>query len=186
MEKKDTKKLFLLLYVMLGLLVVNTCFVIFDGSSKTTTTDTKEEEETNTEYDVSSFNKINETQFLATVKKSDIQVIYLGRATCGYCVQFLPNIKQAQEDYKYTTNYVDITAVDTSSDDYKAMTTMINNMTDTFNKEHNYTGDNAYEYLYGYTPTILITKNNKIVDVWVGYSDYSTFASWLESNGIKK
>ena len=184
MEKKDTKKLFLLLYVMLGLLVVNTCFVIFDGSSKTTTTDTKEEE-TNTEYDVSSFNKINETQFLATVKKADIQVIYLGRSTCGYCIQFLPSIKKAQEDYKYTTNYVDITAVDTSSADYKTMTTMINNMTDTFNKAHNYTGDNAYEYLYGYTPMILITKNNKIVDVWVGYSDYATFAAWLNENGIK-
>lgn len=185
MEKKDTKKIFILLYVMLGLLVVNTCFVIFDGPSKTTSDNTKEEEETNTEYDVSAFNKINETEFLATVKKADTQVIYLGRATCGYCVQFLPSVQKAQDDYGYKTNYVDITAVDTSSNDYKTMTTMINNMTEAFNKEHNYTGENAYEYLYGYTPMILITKNNKIVDVWVGYSDYATFASWLESNGVK-
>ena len=186
MEKKDTKKIFILLYVMLGLLVINTCFVIFDGSTKTTTKTETTEEETNTEYDVSSFNAINETQFLATVKKSDLQVIYLGRSTCGYCIQFLPSIKQAQTDYKYTTNYVDITKVDTSSDDYKSMTTMINNMTAAFNKEHNYTGDNAYEYLYGYTPMIAIAKDGKIVDIWVGYSDYATFASWLESNGIKK
>ncbi len=183
MEKKEKKRLFILLYAILALLVVNTCFVLFDGSSKSS--NTNEEEETTSEYDVSSFNAIDETEFLETVKESDLQVIYLGRATCGYCVQFLPTIKAAQEEYGYTTNYVDITAVDTSSDDYTAMTTMINNMTDTFNTKNNYTGDNAYEYLYGYTPMILVAKDGKIVDIWVGYSDYDTFASWLESNGIK-
>ena len=183
MEKKETKKLFLLLYIMLGLLVINTCFVIFDNG--TTKTDNTKEEETTDDYDVSSFNAIDETEFLATVKDTDLQVIYLGRSTCGYCVQFLPTMKQAQEEYGYTTNYVDITAVDTSSSDYTKMTTMINNMTATFNKEHSLTGDDAYEYLYGYTPMFLITKNNKIVDVWVGYSDYDTFAAWLEANGVK-
>jgi len=184
MEKKDVKRIYVLLYVILGLLVINTCFVLFDNGSSNNNT-TKEEEETTDEYDVSSFNAMDETEFLATVKKTDLQVIYLGRATCGYCIQFLPTIKAAQEEYGYTTNYVDITAVDTSSSDYTKMTTMINNMTATFNKEHSLTGEDAYEYLYGYTPTILITKNNKIVDVWVGYSDYDTFASWLEANGVK-
>ncbi len=182
MEKKDVKRIYVLLYVILGLLVVNTCFVLFD--SGTNTTKETEEEETS-DYDVSSFKAIDETEFLATVKDTDLQVIYLGRSTCGYCVQFLPTMKQAQEEYGYTTNYVDITAVDTSSSDYTKMTTMINNMTATFNKEHNLTGEDAYEYLYGYTPMFLITKNNKIVDVWVGYSDYATFAAWLEANGVK-
>jgi thioredoxin-related protein len=183
MEKKETKKLFLLLYIMLGLLVINTCFVIFDNG--TTKTDNTKEEETTDDYDVSSFNAIDETGFLETVNKSTLQVIYLGRATCGYCVQFLPTMKEAQDKLGYTTNYVDITAVDTSSEDYTKMTTMINNMTETFNKEHNYTGENAYEYLYGYTPMFVLAKNGKIVDVWVGYSDYATFAAWLNENGIK-
>lgn len=183
MEKKEKKRLFVLLYVILGLLVINTCFVIFDnGTTKTTGTP---EEETTDGYDVSSFNAIDETGFLSTIKEKDLQVIYLGRATCGYCVEFLPTMKEAQTKLDYTTNYVDITAVDTSSEDYTTMTTMINNMTETFNTEHNYTGDNAYEYLYGYTPMVVLAKNGKIVDVWVGYSDYDTFASWLSTNGIK-
>lgn len=183
MEKKETKRLFILLYVMLGLLVVNTCFVIFDnGTAKTNTT--TEEEET-TEYDVSSFTAIDETGFMETVDESSLQVIYLGRATCGYCVQFLPTMIEAQDQLEYTTNYVDITTVDTTSADYTKMTTMINDMTDTFNKEHSYTGENAYEYLYGYTPMIVIAKDGKIVDIWVGYSDYDTFAAWLKENGIK-
>ncbi|HOP65774.1 MAG TPA: thioredoxin family protein [Bacilli bacterium] len=183
MKEKETKKLFVLLYIILGLLVINTCFVVFDNG--TSTSNNKEEEEEPSEYDVSSFTAIDESEFLDVADKSSIQVVYLGRSSCGYCQKFLPTLKEAQEKLDYTTYYVDITTVDTTSDDYTTMTTMINNMTDKFNETYGYTGDNAYTYLYGYTPMVVLVKDGKIVDIWVGYSTYDTFASWLSSNGIK-
>lgn len=181
--EKGLKTISIILIVIAALLALNTCALLFNSKSNANNTQTLSEE--NEEYDVNMFTKINETNFLKTVKKTDSQVIYLGRATCGYCVKFLPTLQKAQQELKYKTNYVDITALDETSDDYTSMVKMINDMTETFNKKHDLTGDSAYKYLYGYTPMVLISKNNKIVDVWVGYSEYETFVEWLNENGIK-
>lgn len=185
MEKKLEKKvevMTILLWVILGVLVLNTCFVIFN---KGTVEKPIDETEATDEYDVSSFNAINEEGFMAAIKKSDIQVIYFGRSTCGYCVQFLPTMKQAQEELKFTTQYVDITKVNTSSEDYTSMTTLINDQTEAFNKENGLKDNEAYKYLYGFTPMVVLAKDGKIVDVWVGYSSYETYKTWLTDNGVK-
>ena len=49
--------------------------------------------------------------------------------------------------------------------------------------------DNEEEFLkenFGGTPMVLLMKNSKIVDTWIGYAEYSEYSAWLEKNGFAK
>lgn len=167
-------KLLVCAYVIIALLVINTFVLIVANvdTKKTTSTSTTEENlGSNEEYDVSMMNTVNVDKVLKLYESNKAQVIYLGRSTCGYCVKFLPVLQQAQKDYGYKTNYLDITTV--SEDDQVKL----------LNK------DNKEGFLaqnYGSTPMVLIVKDGKLVDTWIGYSDYDSFAKFLEQNGFKK
>ena len=47
--------------------------------------------------------------------KGDFEVIYVGRETCGWCAAFLPNLWTAQEEYDFTTLYIDIAKIENTS-----------------------------------------------------------------------
>lgn len=160
------------LYVLIIIMIVNTILLIAgisgNGSSNNDSNEKTSEEE-NIEYDVSMFKAIDADGLVSAFNSSDMQVIYFGRATCGYCVQFLPALQQAQSDFGYTTLYLDITTV--SEDDL----TKIVALDESFFNEY-----------YGSTPLTLLVKDGKIVDSQVGYSDYDTFANLLTKNGFTK
>lgn len=167
------KKILKCLYVIIVILIIITILFIASlngngnssSSDDTTSNDTTEE----TEYDVSMFTSITGDEFVDKVNSSDLQLIYMGRSTCHYCVQFLPILQQAQNDYGYETLYLDITTV--TSDQQEKIVAV----------DEDFFNDN-----YGATPTVLLVKDGKIVDSQVGYSDYDTFASFLEKNGYSK
>lgn len=160
------------LYVLIVIMIINTILLIAgisgNGSSSNDDTQTTTEEE-NIEYDVSMFNAIDADGLVSAFNSSDMQVIYMGRSSCGYCVQFLPTLQQAQSEFGYTTLYLDITTVSEGD-----LTKIIALDEEFFN-----------EY-YGSTPLTLLVKDGKIVDSQVGYSDYDTFASLLTKNGFTK
>ncbi|MBE6159577.1 MAG: hypothetical protein E7157_00805 [Lactobacillales bacterium] len=174
-ELKETlKKLLICAYVIIALLAVNTVVTFISNvevtkeSEKTTET---EETQTNTEYDVSMFDTVDAEKVVKLFDEDETQVIYVGRETCGYCVQFLPALQQAQKDYGYKTKYLDITTV--TEDGQKAILEK----------------DNDEDFLatnFGSTPMVILVKDGKIVDGWVGYAEYETFAQFLEENGFKK
>ena len=175
-------KLLVCAYVIIALLTINTFVLIVSNvDTKKSTASTTTTTEKNDEYDVSMFNSIDGKGFNKLLKSEKTSVIYLGRSTCGYCVKFLPVLQKAQKEIGYKTNYVDISAVDESSDETTKMINSINAMAETYNKEN---GTN-YDSLYGYTPTVVIVGNGKIKSVWIGYSEYEAYASWLSNNGIK-
>ena len=127
--------------------------------------------EQNDKYDISMFDVINASKVVDLYKSNEIQVIYIGRETCGYCVQFLPILQQAQKDYGYKTKYLDITTV--TEEDQKAILAK----------------DNSEKFLktnFGATPMVMLIKNGKLVDGWIGYAEYNSFAGFLEKNGLKK
>ena len=127
--------------------------------------------EQNDKYDISMFDVINASKVIDLYKSNEIQVIYIGRETCGYCVQFLPVLQQAQKDYGYKTKYLDITTV--TEDGQKAILEK----------------DNDEQFLansFGSTPMVILVKDGKLVDGWIGYAEYDTFANFLEENGFKK
>ena len=165
-------KLLVCLYVLIAFLVINTGILIFKGtgSSEATTSKTKTEE--NTEYDVSMFTSVTADDLKENISSSTPKIVYIGRSTCGYCVKFLPALQQAQKNYGYETLYLDITTVTTEDQQEKILEL-----------------DNDEKFLeqnFGGTPMVLLMKDGKLIDTWIGYAEYSAYASWLEENGFTK
>lgn len=181
MEKKNSKaqdnyteiltKIFYVLIAIAVLVAANLFVNIIKNGSTTKADDTEEETDTTSEYDVSMFTEKTTTEAVESIKKGDTEVVYIGRSTCGYCVKFLPILQQAQKEYGYTTTYIDLTKM--TSDDQTSLLTLDN--------DEKYISEN-----FGYTPMILIFRDGKLVKGWVGYAEYSSFASFLEENGITK
>ena len=165
--EQQLKKLQVCAYIIIALLLINTIALFASLKDPNTNTETDTDETGTTyDYDVSMFTTIDEDEFVDTYNGSELSVVYFGRSTCGYCVQFLPVLQQAQSDYGYKTLYVDIEKVSDS--------TKITNL------------DSFFESYYGLTPTVVLVKDGKVIDSQVGYTDYSTFASFLEDNGFTK
>ena len=171
-ETKLLKKLLNCAYIIIALLTINTILVAVSNVEISTKDDGKKAEEKaqeSSDYDVSMMNEIDMDKLIDLFDSKETQVVYLGRATCGYCVQFLPTLQKAQQEYDYTTQYLDITTV---SDTSKLMEK-----------------DNDEKFLeenYGATPMVILVKDGKLVDTWVGYDEYDKFAQFLEKNGFEK
>jgi len=160
-------KIVICLIVIIVLLSLNLIVNIVKGGSSSSNTDDTTTTEELGEYDVSDFNTLSVTDAVAQIEKGKTQVIYIGRSTCGYCVQFLPVLKEAQEKLGYTTTYIDLEQVTT--DDQEKLVAY-----------DDYISEN-----FGYTPMVLVFKDGKYVDGWVGYAEYEQFASFLADAGIK-
>lgn len=174
-EKNEMKKILVALYIIIGILVVNTLLLIIVNNDKFTTfstsgngnnnggnTTTTNNEEV--EYDVSSFKAINGQEFIDAYKGSELKVIYIGRETCGYCVQFVPVLKQAQKELGFTPLYLDISTI--TSSDAEAIMGL----------------DSYFEENFGYTPMTVLVKDNKIVAEQIGALGYDDLVSFLKEN----
>jgi len=120
------------------------------------------------EYDTSMFTEIDVDDFLDMYKGDGQYFVYTGRGTCGYCVAFLPYLQQSVSEYNYTLYYLDIDKVN------KADLTEIAELHDKFAQT------------IGATPMVYFMGNKDVVDVNEGYTEYATYASFLEKNGITK
>lgn len=174
-ETKDysevLNKILICLYALIAILVINTTILLVkDGSTKANTTSNNTEE--NAEYDVSMFKSVTADTLGDAVSSDTAKIVYIGRSTCGYCVQFLPILQQAQTDYGYETLYLDITTVTTTEQQDKILA---------FDNDEGFLKEN-----FGGTPMVLLMKNGKLVDTWIGYAEYSEYSAWLEKNGFAK
>lgn len=174
-ETKDysevLNKILICLYALIAILVINTTILLVkDGSTKANTTSNSTEE--NAEYDVSMFTSVTADTLGDAVSSDTAKIVYIGRSTCGYCVQFLPILQQAQTDYGYETLYLDITTVTTTEQQDKILA---------FDNDEGFLKEN-----FGGTPMVLLMKNGKLVDTWIGYAEYSEYSAWLEKNGFAK
>lgn len=158
-------KIFYCLVVIAVILGLNLIVNIVKSSNNSNTTTT--EETVNTDYDVSDFETLSTTDTINKINEGGTQVIYIGRATCGYCVKFLPMMKQAQEDLGFKTIYINLEEV-TTEDQEKLIAY-----------------DSYIEENFGYTPMVLVFKDGKYVDGWVGYAEIDTYKSFLAEAGIK-
>lgn len=178
--KAYLNKISVCLYIIIGLLSVILIVQLATGGITKKDT-TKKDEITETEYDVSMFNSIDATAFMSLLEDKEASLIYFGRETCTFCVQFLPVLQQAQTDLGYQMNYIDVSEIDTTTDDFESMIKIYDDMLDTYNEKNN----SDYEELYGYTPAVLIVQDGKIKDIWIGYGNYDSYVEWLSENGIK-
>lgn len=168
-------KIVLCLYAIIFLLIINTTILLLKNAKFGTVDDDSNKNngaDISTEYDVSMFSSVTAETLKDETEKDELQIVYIGRSTCGFCIQFLPILQQAQKDYDYKTLYLDITTVTTTEQQDRILEL-----------------DNEEEFLdknFGSTPMVLLMKNSEIIDTSLGYKEYSEYSEWLEKNGFEK
>ncbi len=180
------KKIYTLLIVVLVISIMSLLIGLVNYSNtKGTTTENNSSTTTNngsstSDYDVSMFNAVSVKdilKFLGTNNK-ETHVLYLGRSTCSACVAFLPNLQATQKEMNFTTDYLDITTVDTTSDDFKKFGELLSKeITQSINGESQ-TG--KISEFYGYTPMVIVVKNGEAVDAIVGSYSKDNLQTFLK------
>ncbi len=188
MKKEEIEQMNLLIKQIRSILVIIACILVLNvivtgissnhsnnnNNNNTSTTNennngsSTEEETSTTEYDVSSFTEITVDEMFNKVNTSGYRIVYVGRSGCGYCRMFLGALRQAQSEFNYETLYIDLDKVTTDgSNKMKAISSDLNEK-------------------FGYTPMVIVYKDGVYQDVWVGYAEYSSFASFLTGLGMTK
>ena len=165
---KVLNKIYITLVVIATILFISLVANIFvsplNSSSKSTDEKTTQ---TSADYDVSQFNEMTVDEFLTKMKEGGTEVLYVGRPSCGYCVQFVPIMKEAQKDLGFKHNYIDLEKI--SSEDSVKLTEL----------------DSYIEDNFGFTPMVLVFKDGKFVNGTVGYTELGSYKSFLNEQGIK-
>ena len=181
-EKKVNATL-ILVVIMAILAIINLSILVSNNSGQTTTNEdlTPNSTDTSADYDVSEFDEIKASD-LSKESKNKTIVVYIGRSSCGYCVQFVPILKLLKEKYNFTTKYIDIAKIidynSSSISDQDAYNLLTNMKTNSEQK--------GIMEQFGSTPMTLVIKNNTIVDSIVGATDESTLTKLIEDNGFSK
>ncbi len=184
-EKKVTAILWLVVVTMI-VAILSLIFVISDdGTTKTEESGSETEQtEVSADYDVSEFKEIK-AQDLKKESKGKTILVYIGRSSCGYCVQFVPVLKEVQDKYKsYRTYYIDIAKIldftgasGTLDEEAEKIMTGLATV-----KEQ----EGIMDKNWGATPMTLVIKDSKIVDSLVGASDAATLEELVKNNGLAK
>ena len=178
------KKIYTMLIVVLVISVMSLMIGLVNYSNtKGTTNNSSTTSNGNSvleNYDVSMFNEVSVSdilKFLGTSNK-DTHILYLGRSTCSACVAFLPNLQATQREMNFTTDYLDITKVDTSSDDFTKFSNLLSKeITQNVNGT---TQTGKISEFYGLTPMIVVIKNGEAVDAVVGAYSKDNLQTFLK------
>ena len=159
--------------VVIGiLLALNLCVNLISGSKNSTKSETENKKENNqqeevADYDVSEFDTLTTSELDEKIKAGGTQVVYIGRSTCGYCVKFVPVMKEVQSELGFKTIYVDLEQM--SSDDAETL----------------YAYDDYIKENFGYTPMVLVFRDGSFVKGTVGYTEADGYKDFLSEAGIE-
>ncbi|MDD2181093.1 MAG: conjugal transfer protein TraF [Bacilli bacterium] len=134
----------------------------------------KPEGDINIDYDTSAFKETTANE-LVNNTKDEISVVFIGSASCGWCLEFAPVLTEATEQYNLNTLYLDISKIN----DQETVDMLL--QLETVSGLENFMQEN-----FGATPMILIMEDGKILDADTGYKDITTFSSYLEEQGFEK
>ena len=161
-------------------------------SGDTEISDDAKVNDTNSEYDVSMFEQLTTTQAINKIKNMEKAVLYIGRPTCKYSVQMLPNLQRAQKEFGYKTIYVDLDLMTKDEEDkwanFGGVLGEYDGGCEERRRYYSIEAKTPKEECgqFGVTPMIVIFENGEIKDSFIGYEEYDKFASFLENNGFKK
>lgn len=185
MNETIEKKLNTILYVMVigfGILFLLIVGLYFKDATSTTKNNVTEQ----TEYEKATA-KMTRTTGDEAVKlfdKKDTSIIYIGRSTCGVCNSLVPVLAELQDELDFKSYHIEFDTESYKTDlakladklDYKTQVkTTINNEKVELNDE---IGNLMMDY--GFTPIIVIIKDGKMVDGFIGYKDKASMKTILE------
>ena len=97
-------------------------------------------------------------------KQNSINVFYIARPTCGYCTKFQPVLIPVISKYNLKINYVNSdNETDTSMSDFMSSDSRLNE--------------------FG-TPTLIVTKNDKIIYLHIGYMEEEALITFLKDSKL--
>lgn len=167
-------------FVLIGVLLIGLYFK--GGTTKSVTTGTN----TNTttlsneqEYDkvAANFEKINVNEALGLYDKEGTHVIYIGRNDCGICQQFVPILKDVQDELNFKINYIDLNEYNNFKTSFKDLAAKFT-VKAKANDEEDTIGNLFIKN--GYTPTVIIIKDGKTVDGFIGYRNVDTLKELIK------
>ena len=126
----------------------------------------------NGEYNTSMFNEIGIDGLEELQKNSSTQVLFICSENYQECVDFLPTMQIAQNEYGYKTYYLQADLLN-SEEAQKVLLAY----------------DNSDEFIrkaLGQIPLVISVKNGKMVQGWVGVSNVNDFREFLKNSGIVK
>lgn len=168
-------KIFLSIIIFLALVVFILSYIMFSKKEN--------------KYDVSFMHKTDINESLNLIDSDNYHVFYVGRETCELCEDILPSLKEAQLALNFTTQYLDITEIDRSSEEWKEFASKLTMKSTQYLNETD-VGEaitETYGYFlseYGFTPTIIVTKSGKQVAGFIGVKSPSELISFLKTKGI--
>ncbi len=99
------------------------------------------------------------------MSSEEVQIFYLARPTCHYCILLEPVTETLKQEYQLTYNYINTD---------KFSNSQLKKILDKFGVDSKTFG----------TPYIAITKNGKVVDQLNGYADENVVFELFQTNGL--
>ena len=171
LERIDTKLRNLTFVVILGFVVIALLVIglyFKDGKTINSGTTNNGSQDTSVKYDVSKMKKVTGEEAAKLFDEKGTHFLYIGRSTCSVCVSLVPELNTVLSDMTLTINYLPLTQ--TFRTDFKNLFDKLSIET-TVNKNKGTFGELLEEY--GYTPVVVVIKDGKMVDGFVGYKDAS-------------
>ena len=165
-------------FIIIILLIIG---LYLKGSTSKTTTSTNTNNTTTTttneEYDISKMTKITGSDAKKLFDEKGMHILYIGRPTCGVCVKLVPELNNTIDELNVKVNYLELTSTFRTEwsglFDKLTIKTKVNNVEGTIGEllEEN-----------GYTPIVVIIKDGKMVDGFIGYRDSETITNLINKN----
>lgn len=153
-------------FVLIALLIIGLYFK--DGGSKTSSGGSSGSSDTSVKYDVSKMKQVTGDEAAKLFDEKGTHILYIGRSTCSVCVNLVPELNTVMSDMTLTINYLPLTQ--TFRTDFKNLFDKLDIETTVNNNKGTY-GELLEEY--GYTPVVVVIKDGKMADGFVGYREAS-------------
>lgn len=151
-------------FVLIALLIIGLYFK--DGGSKTSNGGSSGSSDTSVKYDVSKMKQVTGDEAAKLFDEKGTHILYIGRSTCSVCVNLVPELNTVMSDMTLTINYLPLTQ--TFRTDFKNLFDKLDIETTVNNNKGTY-GELLEEY--GYTPVVVVIKDGKMVEGFVGYRE---------------
>jgi len=121
---------------------------------------------------INNLNYINYDDYKKIIKEKDVNVIIVGKAGCQYCMAVKPKLNNISKAYKKEFNYLDLS--DLESEEVKKFFDDI--------QKKGFEDEQLKEEQVFSTPTVLITKDNKIKAYVSGSRELEEYIEFLKDN----
>ena len=180
----ETKIKNLTFMVLLGFIVVILLIIglYFKGGDtvNNTTPGGSTQDSTTSEYDkaVGKMKMVTGTEAAKLFDDKEAHILFIGRSGCGVCVRLAPELATVQEDLDITINYLPLgEKFRTDFQDLFGHLTVETSFTSNGQKYEGTYGELLNEG--GFTPMIIVIKDGKMVDGFVGYRDAATMKTFF-------